>query len=175
MQHTTLQCFSPTTSNFSPGLLCPHIKTQSNTFQMSWRDVFVTKWIPLQTCVSCSRHSRRGWPPHSKVPHQQLPNSPLAYICPHLNPVAYISDELDKQVCGKWNALANMRKLFHFQALHQEWVAIPAQVIHNLIQSMPKRCCAITDFWGGHNPCWFMCPSVSKYQLIELFLGQEEC
>ena len=35
------------------------------------------------------------------------------------------------------NAPANMRRWF--QAPQQKWVAIPGQVMYNLIQSMPNR------------------------------------
>ena len=47
------------------------------------------------------------------------------------------------------NAPANACELF--QALKQEWTAIPAQVIYNLIQSVPERCRAVIDFGMA---CW---------------------
>ena len=46
------------------------------------------------------------------------------------------------------NAPADVRELF--QAIQQEWVAIKEQVIYNLIQSIPERCCAVTEIRGGH-------------------------
>ena len=55
-------------------------------------------------------------------------------MSPDLNPNQHTWKELG----GRVNDLANVRELF--QALWQEWVAIPAQVIQNLIQSMPMRC-----------------------------------
>ena len=69
------------------------------------------------------------------------PGLPCAQIS--LDPVEYTWDELDRRVWGRVNTPVNVLELF--QALQQEWVAIPVQVIHNLIQSMPKRCWAVID------------------------------
>ena len=53
------------------------------------------------------------------------------YISPDLNPNTRNWNELERCVQGRVNAPANVRELF--QALKQELVAIPEQVIHNLI------------------------------------------
>ena len=47
-------------------------------------------------------------------------------------------------------------------------MAIEVPAIHKLIQSMPWRCPAVMDSWGGHTPSWSACPSVTKYWLTEL-------
>ena len=64
MHHATPHSSSlTTTSKFPPGVPCPQISTQLNTFGRSWTDVFQAEWTPLQTWESCSRHSSRsGWP-----------------------------------------------------------------------------------------------------------------
>ena len=83
-------------------------------------------------------------------------------------------------VRGREDAPSNVRELF--RAFQQEWVAIPARVIHKLIQSMPERCWAVTDSRGGHPPPslpqhthFCACYSVAKYRVSERFLGREEC
>ena len=55
-----------------------------------------------------------------------------------LNPNKHTWNELERRAPGRVSGPANVRELF--QALKQEWVAISEQVIHNLIQSMPKGC-----------------------------------
>ena len=69
---------------------------------------------------------------------------------PDLNPDKNTWNELGRCVRGRGNAPTNVRELF--QRLKKEWLAIPAQVIHNLIQSMPMRCWAVTDSREGHTP-----------------------
>ena len=60
-------------------------------------------------------------------------------LCPpDLNPTEHIREDLDRCVQGRVNTHANTRESFH--TLRQEWAAIPAQVIHNLIQSKLVRC-----------------------------------
>ena len=71
-------------------------------------------------------------------------------MSPDLNPNRHTSNSLETWIWGRVNTPANVRELF--QALKQEWVAIPAQVIHNLIQSMTKRRWAVTDSWGRPSP-----------------------
>ena len=46
----------------------------------------------------------------------------------------------------RMNISANVRELF--KAHQQEWLTIPAQVIHNLILSEPKRCLVVIDSRG---------------------------
>ena len=67
-----------------------------------------------------------------------------------LNPSKHTWNDLERHIQSRVNAPANVCELF--QALKQEWVAIPEQVIHNQIQSMPERYWAIIDFWGGPPP-----------------------
>ena len=62
---------------------------------------------------------------------------PWFLMSPGLNPIQHVWVNLDKRVRGRVTAPANVRELF--QALQQEWVAIQAEVSHNLIQSQPKR------------------------------------
>ena len=71
-------------------------------------------------------------------------------MSPDLNPIERIRDKLDRHVQGRVNAPANVTELF--QAHQQEWVAIAAQVIHNLTQSMPRRRQAVIDSQGGQTP-----------------------
>ena len=67
MHHATSHSSLPTTSWFSPGLPYPKILTQSNTFGTNYTNVIEAETTPLQTCVSCSRHSSRsGSPSQSK-------------------------------------------------------------------------------------------------------------
>ena len=114
--------------------------------------------------------------PHHTVPRQQQrPDSPLPSMSPDLNPVEHFWDELDRHVRGRVNDPENLPELFEALELQQEWVTIPVQVIHNLIQSMPKRCWAVIDSRGGLTPCWFGCLPVAKHDLIELFLEWEQC
>ena len=67
-----------------------------------------------------------------------LPCWPWLPKFPDIKPIKHISDELDRRVPGRVNTPANLHELF--QALQQEGVAILAQVIHNLIQSVLNRC-----------------------------------
>ena len=92
-----------------------------------------------QRQIPCSK-------PHHTVPRQQHWPS----MSPDVNPNKHNWNELQRRVRGRGNAPANEQELF--QALKQEWVAIPAQVIRNLIQSLPKRCRAVIDSRGGHTP-----------------------
>ena len=70
----------------------------------------------------------------------------------------------------EWTPLQMCSELF--QALKQEWVAIPVQVIHNLIQFMPKRFWTVIDSQEGHTSYWCACPSATKYKVTGLFLRQ---
>ena len=96
--------------------------------------------------------------------------------CPQisLNPFEYALEELDRCVRGNVNVPANVHELV--RALQQALVTIPVQVIHNLIQSMSKRCWAVIDSWGQPPlpplPNWIV--SLSPKILIKLFLGWEE-
>ena len=92
--------------------------------------------------------------PHA-APHSSSPTTTskiLAWpsLCPYSNPNKHTCNKLERRVRGRENASANVRELF--QELKQEWEVIPAQVIYNLIQSMPERCWAVIDSGGGHVP-----------------------
>ena len=52
-------------------------------------------------------------------------------MSPDLNPNKHAWNELERHVQGRVNTPENVHELF--QVLKQEWVAIPVQVIHNLI------------------------------------------
>ena len=54
-----------------------------------------------------------------------------------LNTNKHTWNELERRVRGRVNALVDVHELF--QALKPRWVAIPVQVIHNLIQFTPKN------------------------------------
>ena len=71
-------------------------------------------------------------------------------MSPDSKPNKHAWNELGKRVRGRVNAPANVHELF--QALKQEWVAIPAQMIYNLIRSMPESRWAVTDSRGGLTP-----------------------
>ena len=58
-------------------------------------------------------------------------------MSPDLNPNKHTWSDLERRVPVRAGAHANVRELS--QALKQEWVVIPVQVIYNLIQSMPER------------------------------------
>ena len=94
-------------------------------------------------------------PVHHAASHSSSPTTTskiLAWpsMSPDSNPNKHAWNELGKRVRGRVNAPANVRELF--QALKQEWVAIPAQMIYNLIRSMPESRWAVTDSRGGHTP-----------------------
>lgn len=75
---------------------------------------------------------------------------PWPSMSPDLNPIEHIWDALDRRVRSRVNAPATPNELF--QALQQEWAAIPAQVIQDLIASMPRRCRTVIAARGGHTP-----------------------
>ena len=89
--------------------------------------------------------------PRSSSPPTTSKFSPrLPYPQINVNPIEHIWDELDRRVEGRVNARASVRELF--QSLQQECVAIPAQMIHNLLQSMPK-----TWWW------WWLFPRLREF------------
>ena len=45
---------------------------------------------------------------------------PWPSMSPDLNPIEHVWDELDRRIGGRENAPADVRELFHFQALKQE-------------------------------------------------------
>ena len=103
------------------------------------------------------QHDKAG--PHAAhtttqfLANNNVQNSPLAFHVPRFKPKQTHLDRLG-ETCSRQSERpkANVRELF--QALKQESVAIPALVIHNLIQSMPVRCWAVIDSGGEHTPSW---------------------
>ena len=73
---------------------------------------------------------------------------PWPSMSPDCNPNKQTWNELERLVRGRLNTPANVCELS--QVLKKGWVAILAQVIHNLIQPMPERCWAVIDSPGGH-------------------------
>ena len=59
--------------------------------------------------------------------NNNVQNSPLASMSQVLNPNKHTWNKLERRVRGRMDAPANVRD--SFQALKQEWVAIPGQVI----------------------------------------------
>ena len=76
--------------------------------------------------------------------------SPQAFHVVRLKPKQTRLEQIGETCLRQGEHPANVHELF--QALKQEWVAILAQVIHNLIQSMPKRCWVVIDSRGEHPP-----------------------
>ena len=106
-------------------------------------------------------------PMQHSTPHSSSPTSSLfspGLPCPQTEAQTNTTGTNWRDV---FEALQNMHELF--EALEQEWVAIPAQVIHNLIQFMPERCWAVIDSRGRHTPYWYACPSVAKYRVVNFF------
>ena len=80
--------------------------------------------------------------PHSSSPRTTAKILPWPSISQDLNPNKDTWNEWERCVRGRVHAPENVCELF--QALEREWVPIPAQVIHNLIQSLPEMlgsCC----------------------------------
>lgn len=75
---------------------------------------------------------------------------PWPSMSPDLNPIEHLWDVLDRRVRARESAPATPNELF--LALQEEWEAIPAQTISNLIASMPRRCRAVIAAEGGHTP-----------------------
>ena len=73
---------------------------------------------------------------------------PVAFHVSRLEPEQTYLERVGETCSRHGERPANVRELF--QALQQEWVAIPAQVIYNLIQSMSERCWAVIDSQGGY-------------------------
>lgn len=67
---------------------------------------------------------------------------------PDLNPIEHLWDELDRRVRRRAAPPETLDSLA--QALQEEWAAIPADFIQNLIGSMGRRCQAVIDSLGGH-------------------------
>ena len=96
-------------------------------------------------------------PMQQATPHSSLPTSMSQILLwpsmsPDLNKETHTWQELERCVQGRKNTPANI--LEPFQTLKQGWVAIPAQLIYNLIQSMPERCWSVFDSRGWHTPYW---------------------
>jgi transposase len=71
-------------------------------------------------------------------------------LSPDMNPIEHLWDQLQRRVCRRNVYPANRRELW--QALQEEWAAIPQAHIRHLITSMPRRCQSLIDARGGHTP-----------------------
>lgn len=67
---------------------------------------------------------------------------------PDLNPIEHLWDELGRRTRAHLPPGANLEALANL--LQQEWLAIPQNILHNLIRSMRQRCQACIDANGGH-------------------------
>lgn len=67
---------------------------------------------------------------------------------PDLNPIEHLWDVLGRQTRANLPPGANLEVLA--QVLQQEWLAIPGNILHNLIRSMRQRCQDCIDANGGH-------------------------
>ena len=65
---------------------------------------------------------------------------------PDLNPIEHLWDELERRVRGRSHLAKNQTELFDF--LLEEWKKIPADIIVNLVNSMPRRLQAVCDANG---------------------------
>ena len=93
-------------------------------------------------------------------------------LCPpDLNPTEHIREDLDRCVQGRVNTHANTRESFH--TLRQEWAAIPAQVIHNLIQTVPERCWAVIDSREDTPPTDGNATQSQNTEWLNLFMDEE--
>ena len=88
-----------------------------------------------------------------------------------LDPNKHTRNELERQVRSRVKDSANVHE--SFQALKQEWVAILAQVIHNLIQPMPKTCWAVIYSRGGHIPTDVCFPQSQNTEWLNAFLTEK--
>lgn len=75
---------------------------------------------------------------------------PWPSMSPDMNPIEHVWDELDRRVRARVNTPINLNELF--TALQEEWDTMPADVIRNVIRSMPARCRAVVAAGGGHTP-----------------------
>ena len=92
-------------------------------------------------------------------------------MSPDLNQNKQTWNKLERRVRGRMNAPANVRELS--QALQQERVAIPAQVIHNLIQSTPERCWAVIDSLEDTLSTDVRVPQSQNTEWLNFFLDEE--
>ena len=116
--------------------------------------IFAVFFVCVKCCMALYFNMTMPDPKHHATSHSSSPMImskilPWHSMSPDLNPNKHTGNRLERCVRGKVNAPATVCELF--QALKQEWVAIPAQVIDNLIQSMPERCWAVIDS-RGHIP-----------------------
>ena len=100
---------------------------------------------------------------HSSSPTATSKILPWLSMSPDLTPNKHTWNELERRVRGRVNAPANVRQLF--QALKQESLAIPAQVIYNLIQSVPERCWTVIGSREGHTPFWCACKNQMQNEI----------
>ena len=117
----------------------------------------------MERCMALYFNTTKADPmqhaPHSSSPTKTSTVLPWPSLSPELNPNKHAWNESERRFRDRVNAPANVRELF--QTLKQQWVPIPAQVIYNLIQSMPGRCWAVFDSRGGLPPT-FLCVSLSR-------------
>ena len=67
---------------------------------------------------------------------------------PDLNPIEHLWDQLGKRVARRMTTRSTRADLSHF--LQEEWVHIPQQNIRNLVNSMRRRCMAVSAAQGSH-------------------------
>ena len=96
---------------------------------------------------------------------------PWPPLSPDFNPNKLSMNKLERRVRGRVNAPANVRELF--QALKQEWVAIPTKVIHNLIQTVPERCWAVIDSREDTPPTDGNATQSQNTEWLNLFMDEE--
>ena len=130
--------------------------------QKKKKRIYLSYFTHGTLCVTVLQHDNGR--PHAAHTTQLLANknvhsSPWPSLSPELNPNKHAWNESERRFRDRVNAPANVRELF--QTLKQQWVPIPAQVIYNLIQSMPGRCWAVFDSRGGLPPT-FLCVSLSR-------------
>ena len=96
--------------------------------------IFLAIYFGHQTFYGASFQHSNSAPHVSRHTTQVLASKvkilPWPSLSPDLNPIEHI---LDTCVRGRVSIPANVHELF--KALRQEWVAIKAQMIHNMIQS----------------------------------------
>ena len=69
-------------------------------------------------------------------------------LSPDMNPIEHLWDELDRRMRANHPPARNLDDLF--QALQQEWNAMPQRTLVMLVESMRRRCQACIAAQGGH-------------------------
>ncbi|GFX39022.1 transposable element Tcb1 transposase [Trichonephila clavipes] len=69
---------------------------------------------------------------------------------PDLNPIEHVRDVLGRRIAARLHHPENTQQLK--QMLIEEWVLLPQEMLHQLVQSMRRRCEATIAVRGGHIP-----------------------